>query len=66
MLIGAKSSRNRCLIFIFYTKIYYVIKTWNKLIFLHIIKSNILFYKCPKYEIISLTFGPSKIVWKYL
>jgi hypothetical protein len=30
--------------------------------FLQIIKTNILFYKCPKYEIILLTFEPSKVV----
>jgi hypothetical protein len=29
---------------------------------MHIIKPNSLFYKCPKYEIISLTFGPSKVM----
>jgi len=62
MLIGAKSSRNCCLIFIFYTKIYYLKKLEYIYIFLHINKSNILFYKCPIYEVISLTFGPSKIV----
>jgi hypothetical protein len=34
--------------------------------FLHIIKSNILFYICPRYEIIWLTFEPSKVVEKNL
>jgi hypothetical protein len=33
---------------------------------LHIVKSNIFFYKCPKYEIISLTFGSSKVSLKKL
>jgi len=34
----------------------------NKLKILHIIKYNILFNKFAKYEIISLTFGRSKVV----
>jgi hypothetical protein len=51
MLIGVKNNCNHYLFFLFFTpKV------------LHIIKFNILFYKCPKYEIISSTFGPFKIV----
>jgi len=34
----------------------------KKLKILHIIKYNILFNKFPKYKIISLTFGRSKVV----
>jgi hypothetical protein len=37
-------------------------KLENKFILLHTIKSNTLFYKISKYEIIPLTFGPSKVV----
>jgi hypothetical protein len=50
--------------FVFFTPIFFLkaFKLENKFNFFHIIKFNILFDKCPKYEIISLTFGPSKVV----
>ncbi len=63
MLIGAKSSCNHCLFCVFHTKFFKKeFEFKNKLNFLHMIKSNILFYKSPKYEFVSLTFGPSKIM----
>jgi hypothetical protein len=52
----------KLLIVIFYSHILKEFWLENKLDVLDIIKSNILFYKNSKYEIISLTFGPSKVV----
>jgi hypothetical protein len=58
---GAKSNYNNYLILCFlHQKLKKEFKLENILKFSHIIKSNILFYKCSKYEIILLTFGPSK------
>jgi hypothetical protein len=57
MLIKAK---NKLLNFVFLTP--KKLKMENKLKKLHIIKYIILFNKFPKYEIISLTFGISKVV----
>jgi hypothetical protein len=63
MLIGAKSSHNHCLVCGFYTiNFKNKIKFENKLFSWHIIKFNILLYKCSKYEIILLPFGPSNAV----
>ncbi len=63
MLIGSKSRHNHylilCFLHQFKKKEFYL---ENKLMFLHIFKFNILFYNFLKYEIISLTFGPSKVV----
>jgi hypothetical protein len=56
MLIGGKSRHNHYLNMCFlHHFLYKKIECENKLIFLHMIKSNILFHKFPKYEIISLT-----------
>jgi hypothetical protein len=52
----------KLLIVIFYSHILKEFWLENKLDVLDIIKSNILFYKNSKYEIISLTFGPLKVV----
>ncbi len=61
MLIGAKCNHNHYLILYFYTKnIIREFQFENKQFFPHIIKFNILFYKCSTYEIISLTFETSK------
>jgi hypothetical protein len=58
---GAKGNCNHCLILCFlHQKFKKGFKLENMLKFSHIIKSSILFYKCSKYEIILLTFGPSK------
>ncbi len=63
MLIGAKSKCDHYLILCFLHQILFKrILIENKLKKFHIIKSNFLFYKFLKYEIISLTFGPSKVV----
>ncbi len=63
MFIGAKSRCNHYLIVCFFHQFFKKkFKVENKLNFLHIIKFNILFYKCLKYEIISLTFGLSKVM----
>jgi hypothetical protein len=61
MLIGAKSNHNHYLIMCFLHQ-----NNLNNLKILHVIKSNILFHKCSKYEIISSTFGPSKVMLKNL
>jgi hypothetical protein len=63
MLIGAKNGRNHYLILLMFFKPNVFKENLNFFFLkLHIIKSNILFYKCSKYEIISLTFEPLKVV----
>jgi hypothetical protein len=61
MSIKAKSSHNHYLILCFLHQ-FLEIQFEDKFNFKHIIKFNILIYIFFKYEIISLTFGPSKIV----
>jgi hypothetical protein len=61
MLIGAKSNCNHCLIYFFKNQLYKK-KLENKLNIFHVTKFDILFYKCLKFEIISLTFRHLKVV----
>jgi hypothetical protein len=55
MLIGAKNNHNHYFILFYLSEknLKIILTSENKLIFLQIIKCNILFYKFPKYEIIS-------------